>query len=266
MNGKNLNRADVLAFVSLFIICITWHIRPDIRALWDDILRLDFTSNSSFFEHFKKLLVTSVLAKYRPVAEIVVGLNYEFSRFRVEIFSILHVVFHAANVCFLYRILVYLTGGNRFAAWISATLFGISSFHIFNLIQFYGADELFCLLCILGIISAALSFQETKREGYVWAMLVTNLLLTFTYERFVVLFPFILYVIWKEETFTQKKRMQLAAATVFPAAAYFVIINFVFGYAFFLGTDREPMITVANIGRVFDFAWCAILAAFGLST
>ena len=23
------------------------------------------------------------------------------------------------------------------------------------------------------------------------------------------------------------------------------------------------MITVANIGRVFDFAWCAILAAFG---
>ena len=83
-------------------------------------------------------------------------------------------------------------------------------------------------------------FQETKREGYVWAMLVTNLLFDLHLRAIRGALPFILYVIWKEETFTQKKRMQLAAATVFPAAAYFVIINFVFGYAFFLGTDHEP--------------------------
>ena len=51
---KNLNRADVLAFVSLFIICITWHIRPDIRALWE-MTFLGWILYFKFlvFEHFK---------------------------------------------------------------------------------------------------------------------------------------------------------------------------------------------------------------------
>lgn len=227
----------------------------------DDLLAWKtITQDKTFWE---AVFLDTSANKYRPLLNLVQYILYNLFNLDHRMFTGVNLLFNFIVISVLFKLILKMTSNNIIALLVSV-IFLTSRFGYYNIVQVFGIMELMCLFLLLMTIYHGFFFYKYNKIKYMYFVLIYNLMILFIHERFIVLFPFILLVIYFKEDLNKKTKSLLYILAVMPVIINFSIKSFVFNIRFFEGTGYTGI--DFNIWRIIKFFLSSLLNIFGINT
>ena len=234
-NDKNISR---ILLAVLFIINVYWFNQFSFNTIMgDDLIRWNhFYSKGSFLE---KSLTFTTANKYRPVFDTVQFLQFKLFSYDYKLFFYFNILFNFIVVFALFKTIKACTKNNSFIAFVISIIFITSRFSYYNILQANGLLEALSLLLVILIARACIEYLKTGKLTYVLYFLSLNCVITFTHERFIVLVPFLLLVLFFKKP--SKFPNIFYCGIIFPFLLLAFIKKVIFKARFFDGTAGVPI-------------------------
>ena len=234
-NDKNISR---ILLAVLFIINVYWFNQFSFNTLMgDDLGRWShFSGPGSFAE---KSLTFCEVNKYRPVFDAVHFMQFKLFSYDYKLFFYFNILFNFIVVFALFNTIKSCTKNNSFIAFVISIIYITSRFSYYNILQVNGILEALSLLLAILIVRACIEYLKTENLIYVLYFLILNCLITFTHERFIVLVPFLLMVLFFKKP--SKFPNFFYGGVIFPFLLLVFIKKVIFKARFFDGTGGVPI-------------------------
>jgi len=220
-----------------------------------------------------KISIPFSFQKYRPVHGLTLHLIIESFQKNSTAYYIFNVGIQAINV-FILAMSVDLFLKSPFFSLLFSLLIGISRFSFFNISQLLNGGVLeglamtFFLLSLFFIIKAIKNEPSAlqKQRWILWSILFANLGM-YTHERYIIMPPFIILVIFLSPTLKklpQRQKIQLALIALASIVVNIAIKKYIYAMPFFMGTGGTNIDFSFSSAATF-FAQ-AILSIFQINT
>jgi len=210
----------------------------------DDLyMYIGFNSANGFNEKFHYLISSN---KFRPVNEIVFTILINLFQKNLDAYYLFNIAIQAINTLILARLLnLFLK--SPLLSLLFGLLLGLSRFSFYNISQLFNGGALeglaitFYLLCVFYLVQASLYKEksvEQKRKDIIKSILYANLCM-YTHERYIVLFPFIILMVFlfpASKSLTLKQKGNLGILAVLSVAINIIIKKYILAMPFFVGT------------------------------
>ncbi|MCD6011525.1 MAG: hypothetical protein K0Q79_1387 [Flavipsychrobacter sp.] len=218
------------------------------------------------------IAVGKPVSKFRPVSGVISAIEIHFFdktesdyfRFNVAVQAFIALMFTAVTNLLLKSFLLSALMG---------IIIGLSRFAYYNITQIMcggpleGLAMFLFLAAIYNIVAYLIYFdnERTKSQYYylAWALIYANLAM-YTHERYMVLFPLIIFISFfhpLKNKLSGKQKMFISFLAIGSLFANFAIKKYVYHYHFFVGTGTSPIATDFNLKRQLGFLGDA-LASF----
>lgn len=170
---------------------------------WDDGDYVYDNTDIRSFSNLKAILTKPVQGNYHPVTMLSLALNYAISGKNPVSFHVLNVLIHLLNVVLTFYFILRLTKGKKWAAFITALLFGIHPVHVESVAWITERkDVLYAFFFLLGLnYYVQYIFNQDKKAYYFTLLFFALSLLS---KPAAVVFPLVLLAIdyfvgrWKD--------------------------------------------------------------------
>ena len=199
---------------------------------------------------------------------------YELFYKNLESYYLFNVVIQSVNTC-LVAMLVNLFLRSPLLSLLTSLLYGLSRFSFFIVAQLFNGGILEGLAMTFFLLSLffALKTIVEKDNTYIqviralaWSLVFANLSM-YTHERYIVLFPFLMIVIFffpRQHKLLGKKKIYFAAAAILSMLVNAGIKKYAYGMPFFVGTGGTNI--SFSFATAFSFLTDAVLSIFQLNS
>lgn len=263
----------LLAFILVPIVIYLYFLRIKTNVIYGDDLST-YINNISLKSFFEKINQSIASQKYRPVHDLIVYFMLELFKKNIQYYYLFNILIQTINT-FLFATILNLFLRSIYMSLLFSLIVGLSRFAFFNITQLLNGGALegvamtfffLSLFFILKIFTKQDSTVTQKQVALLLSILFANLSM-YSHERYIVLFPFILIVLflsWDFKAIKSKQKIFLFALVLGSVILNVLIKKFVFQIPFFVGTGGVN-ISITVIGIV-GFFKEAILSIFEFNT
>lgn len=242
---KKLTGYYVLSFLLLGIIIFCYFYKWRTVTFYGDDLA-SFISFSELKTLPEKINQSITMGKFRPVYGVAYASFIKLFQTNTLYYYLLNILIQTLNTFLLARIL-FLLFGSYWQAILFSLFYGISRFTYFNICQLLNGGVLeglaitFFLLSLFSIIKGLINNDALPSDRYkaiMWSIVYANLSL-YTHERYIILLPFIVFVVLLYptlRTLSIKQKAIICIAAFACVVANVAIKKYVFNVPFFVGT------------------------------
>ncbi|KEQ27948.1 glycosyltransferase family 39 protein [Paenibacillus tyrfis] len=224
----------------LFLVNFIWFNAFKFNTLMgDDLSAWDYFQNyhSSFLQYS---FLEAVANKYRPVYNIIQYILFDIFGKEYKLFFFTNILFNFIIVLILYKIIYTLTKTN-FISFIACLLFITSRFSYYNIIQVFGLMEALGLFFFVLIIYNSIKYyQSNNKKIYIINLLILNCLIIFTHERYIVLLPFLIFLVLAINK-NNKYRMLICGILISENIFNFILKKLLLKTTVLEGTGGRPL-------------------------
>lgn len=265
---NNVRRNGLVLFVSslfLVILNILWFNKFEFNVLMgDDLNAWKIFSEISGFLNYSFGSVS--FNKYRPVFNVVQYILFDSFGHNYSAFKLINLLMNSSISILLFFVFRSMIEENKMSKIIFPFLFSClyitSRFSYYSVLQMYGLMEALCLLFLILIITFLMYYDKSKKETYLHLVLLLNLLIVFTHERYMVLFPALILIFYFFEI-TKKKKNLYICLLIFPSILNFLIKKIWFASTFLEGTGGATL--EFDIIQMIRFFFSALFNIFGFN-
>ena len=210
------------------------------------------------------------VTKFRPVNTFVYDLLIRFFQKRLDYYYVFNISIQVLNA-YLFAMIVNLFLASPWLSVLISLIPALSRLSLSNINQLYYGGALeglamsFFLLSLFFILTPLVKRDSTRPQvikAMLWSILFANLGL-YTHERYVVLLPFIVIVIFflpQLKILTRKQKVSLSALSLGSIFLNVAIKNYVYSMPFFVGTGDAPMtISISTVAQFFSDAFLSAI-------
>ncbi|MBO4885482.1 MAG: glycosyltransferase family 39 protein [Clostridia bacterium] len=199
--------------------------------------------------------------KYRPVVALLEFLETRLCGSSYGAYFAVNLCFQCVVTALLYRLALRVSR-RRSIAFFTGALFVVCPFAYYNVTQVFGMMEAMCVFFLLFIVEFFLRFFKRGRLGWFLLALVFALLIVFTHERFLALWPVLLIGVALCDPLSRGKKLFCAALSVVPFALN-VIVKRMLGVTMLMGTAYTPI--SLSVSSVLGFLLQSLMAVLGVN-
>lgn len=274
MKNKTIKITNIIEIIIAFIILslITFFVNKNItiRGLYmDDLLNWSWFPGLNFFEYAIKFYDGA--KRYRPVFDALQYIEYFIVGNHVKWFSIINILLNSIVATFIY-IFAKKNCKNSIIAISISMFYALSHFSYYQITQVIGVLETYSQFFAIIILFSCITYLEnTKYEQQkLFTIYLFYFLVAFTHERYICLFPLILFTIiykqYKENKILfNKKAIMNSAILTFELVIIFTIRIFATHKLIPSGTGGTEVLETFSIGQAFIFAINQVLFIFGIN-
>jgi hypothetical protein len=212
--------------------------------------------------------------KFRPVQGLGIELLIEWFHKNLFAFYLFNILIQSINTILFALILNRFLKSTALAFFCSLTL-GFSRFCYFNIAQLLNGGVLeglamtFFLSCLYFIIKAGLKpdqSEQQKKRAVIWSIVLANLAM-YTHERYLVLFPFIILIIFLVPSLRKIKlnnRLILTGIAILSIILNVAIKKTIMNLPFFVGTGGTNI--EISFSTVLTFFYESLFSLFGINS
>jgi hypothetical protein len=229
----------------------------------DDLFTWDFYKKTPDFIHS---VITNIGAeKYRPVFNLFQFILFKLFSGSMPLFFWFNVLFNSLIITLIYFFTKKVTS-NNIIAFCSSLLYITSRFSYYSILEITGLLEALCILWLILIIYVVVLYFLEKRITWLYWLLFLNFLIIFTHERFIVLLPFIIAVIYFGPNVfkSTKQKWFYIGGAVLPLLLNLFIKKVIFHVGFLVGTGGT--VIKMNLSTIFNFFRDGVLNIIGFNT
>jgi hypothetical protein len=248
--------------IILFLVNFFWNYYPKFHAIWgDDLLRFVYFHGIHNIKQFVRQSFLSLsLGKYRPVTEMLLGIDYMITGYNPEFFRIINIILNFVLTATLFFLVREITK-KWWTGFIIALVYLTNRFNYYNVYTMHGVFEVFCLILLGLIVIQAVKFIRDNDNNAIWLALILNFILIFTYERYIVLVPCIILAGFLNRKIDNPFRILISKLALLPFFIQFMILQ-TYNGQYFIGTERENIFS--DIGLKLHNLRICILNAAGI--
>jgi hypothetical protein len=247
----------------LFIFNIAWFSNLGPHTLMgDDLVNWKYYHETPHF--FDAVITNHEFGKYRPIFNL-----FEFSLFKLftidtQLLFWFNILFNFANIT-LFFYLIKKISKNNIIALLFSLLYLTSRFSYYNILQITGFIEALSIFWLISVLYLVASYLVDKKISLLYWSLFFNLLIIFTHERYIVLLPFILTILYIATDHYREKRHNkvLIILAIMPVLLNLFVKKYLFQMSIFVGTAGTNI--SINIATVLSFFRDGVLNIFGLN-
>lgn len=246
--------------LSLLLICIAFIINKgiSIRGLYmDDLLMWSTRRGTGFL----KYVFPYEMRKFRPVYWAVVWIYQGIIKNNTDFIVPINILIGAGisiAIYFFAKKIAY----SKTIAFLSATMFSVSRFSYYDIGQYLGLMEAMAIIFAFALCVCLYKYINGKANRYFYYACLFYFLDCFTHERFVVLFPMLIFAVIVKN----KNRIinALAAISIFILSNY---IRFMALKSFIPeGTGNSKVTETFKLSSFFASVKTEVLYLFGINT
>ncbi len=203
----------------------------------------DLSKNSSISDIVNS---TAINGKFRPVQALSLKLIFELFQKNIMGYYLFNVLIQTINT-YLVALVLNLFLRSPFTSLLFSLIYGLSRFSFYDFADIFNGGALeglamsFFLLSVYFILRALIRTSEPAKSlqtAVLWSVLFANLAIC-THERYIVLFPFIVVVLFLFpglKHLTLKRKFTLSLLACMSIVLNVVLKKFIYSMPFFVGT------------------------------
>jgi 4-amino-4-deoxy-L-arabinose transferase-like glycosyltransferase len=252
----NTTNLDIWVLLGFFLLNFVWFIKLGSGfhvLMGDDLSSWSYYNQEQSF--WNSTILNHAADKYRPVWNIIQYALFKLFHSNYQIFFLINILFNYIIVVSLYRLIKLITNGSYLIAVSFSFLYLISRFAYYSLLQLTGLMEALCLFLLIWILYYSVLIYR-NHISYSYYLITLYVLIIFTHERFISLFPFIFLLFLFNKQINKQKKIRLILGLIVIVAFNIFLKEIVFQSHLMVGTGGT------NIS--FDIKTFVFFFAYGL--
>lgn len=224
-NKKSMNISYLYIFIAISFCLVNffWFFKlgSNFHVLMGDDLNVwnYYKNNNSFWE---STFLNTFSGKYRPIWNIVQFVLFKMFDNNFEYFFMLNIFINFVVVMTFWKIITIISTNDTLISLTVTTLFLLSRFSYYNVLQMTGLMEALCLLFFLITVFYSIIYYKHPRIENAFLIVFFFFLLIFTHERYMAIFPFISVLF-----FVKRINRKILSIIFIFSPLIFVVLNYV---------------------------------------
>ncbi|HTL08130.1 MAG TPA: hypothetical protein VL307_07745 [Chitinophagaceae bacterium] len=266
------NRYIVLMLALVVPVIIYFYFLPwKTTVAYGDDLYI-FRTYASLQRLVQKISIPVAFSKCRPVHGVGIHLLISIFEKNTEGYYFFNIFIQAVN-SLLFACIVNIFLRSAAVSLLFGLTIGLTRFAFFNITQLLNGGSLeglaltfflSTLFFLVNLLMNPVATPRTQQLGFTWALLFANLAI-YTHERYIVLFPFVLLLVWLFPSLKLSIRGKLWVSflAIASVALNVFIKKAVYGMPFFMGTASTGI--TLSFAQAFDFLTQGIASIFSIN-
>ena len=253
----------ILSVIAVPVIIYCYYLKWKTNAVSGDDLYI-------FKDHFSNIADREITNKFRPINSLLINSFFHFFQKNLDYFFYFNIGIQIINA-YIFASVLNLFLKSPWLSVLAALTIGLSHFSFYAVTQLYNGGALeglamtFFLLSLLYLLKGILSADPAKprtQKAFLISLLFANLSM-YTHERYIVLFPFIIFIVVLfplSKSLSTKQKATICALSVFSPLLNAALKTYIFAMPFFVGTGGTSIsISFSSVQKFFADAVYSVL-------